>query len=139
MKLLSAVRSQAGFYPVRHAWVTDTRIVSALAQEFGTVGEPFVTGELIAMNSDGRGIQYLYGYRRGQSDATFGGDSLGNVEDDRGSGRIAQIPRVPDGHLLMTGNYTARSMSPGSPANCLRWIWTAVATSTSTAERAGSA
>ena len=104
MKLLSAVRSQAGFYPVRHAWVTDTRIVSSPAQEFGTVGEPFLTGELIAMNSDGRGIQYLYGYRRGQSDASFGRDSLGNVEDDRGSGRIAQIPRVPDGRMLMTEN-----------------------------------
>ncbi len=104
MKLLSAVRSQAGFLPLRHAWVTDTRVVTTLGQEFGTVGEPWVTGELIAMNSDGRGIQYLYGYRRGQSDATFGRDSLGNVADDRGSGRIAQIPRVLDGHMLVTEN-----------------------------------
>ncbi|HZT55334.1 MAG TPA: hypothetical protein VFA35_03840, partial [Burkholderiaceae bacterium] len=84
MKLLSAVRSQAGDLPLRHAWVTDTRIVTMVGREFGTVGEPLATGELIAMNSDGRGIQYLYGYRRGMSEATFGKDSFGNLANDSG-------------------------------------------------------
>lgn len=104
MKLLSAVRSQAEFYPYRHYWITDTRIVSAQAQEFGTVGEPSATGELIAMNSDGSQIQYLYGYRRGQGMASFGRDSLGSVPDDDGFGRFAWAPRVGDGQFLMTEN-----------------------------------
>jgi len=104
MKLLSAVRSQVGFFPVRHVWVTDTRIVSSLAREFGTVGEASATGELIAMNSDGSRLLYLYGYRRGMSEAGFGKDSFGNVSNDDGFARVAREARIRGGQVLVYEN-----------------------------------
>lgn len=104
MKLLSAVRSQVGFFPIRHVWVTDTRIVSSLASEFGTVGEPSATGELIAMNSDGSRLLYLYGYRRGMSEASFGKDSFGSVSNDEGFAQVGREPRTRDGQVLVYEN-----------------------------------
>jgi dienelactone hydrolase len=104
MKLLSAVRAQVGFFPIRHTWVSDTRIVSSLAREFGTVGEPSATGELIAMNSDGGRLLYLYGYRRGMSEAAFGKDSFGNVSNDDGFARVGREPRIRGGQVLVYEN-----------------------------------
>ena len=92
MKLLAAIRSPAGAIPLRHAWVTDTRIVTTLGREFGTVGEPYATGELISMNADGRGFRYLYGRSR-----SFGETASG----DEGSGWIARVPRAGTGQIFI--------------------------------------
>ncbi len=104
MKLLSAVRSQAGDVPLRHSWVSDTRVVTTVGIEFGTVGLPYTTGELLALNSDGRGIQYLYGFRRGLNEASFGRDSFGNVSNDFGFGSVPREPRIRAGQVLVGEN-----------------------------------
>jgi dienelactone hydrolase len=102
MKILSAVRvAEAGDIPVRHDWVSDTRFVTTLGREFGTVGAPELTGELVAANLDGRGNEYLYGYRRMNS-RTSG--SFGTLTNDEGYGEISQVPRALDGHVLISEN-----------------------------------
>ena len=102
MKLVSAVRvAEARDVPLRHAWVSDTRFVTTLGREFGTVGLPWVTGELVASNVDGRGSAYLYGYRR-MSSRTSG--SFGTLTNDEGYGWLAKVLRSPEAHILMGEN-----------------------------------
>lgn len=107
MKVLSAVRvAEAGDIPLRHAWVSDTRFVTTLGREFGTVGEPYVTGELVATNIDGRGSAYLYGYRR-MGSRTSG--AFGTLTNDEGFGWLAYVPRSLEAHILMGENPWAQS------------------------------
>jgi len=102
MKIVSAVRvAEAGDIPWRHTWVSDTRFVTSLAHEYGTVGKPWLTGELVASNVDGRGNAYLYGYRRVYS-RTSG--SFGTLANDEGHGSLAQVPRSGGAHVLMGEN-----------------------------------
>ena len=102
MKLVSAVRvAERGDVPLRHTWVSDTRFVTTLGREFGTVGLPWATGELVAANVDGRGNAYLYGYRR-MSSRTSG--SFGTLTNDQGYGRLTQVPRAAEAHILMGEN-----------------------------------
>lgn len=106
MKVVSAVRAgQVGDIPWRHTWVSDSRFVTSLAREFGSVGEPWVTGEFVAANADGRGSAYLYGYRRMNS-RTSG--SFGTLVNDEGYGRLAQVPRSGEAHVLIGENPWAR-------------------------------
>jgi dipeptidyl aminopeptidase/acylaminoacyl peptidase len=106
MKVVSAVRAgQVGDIPWRHTWVSDTRFVTSLAREFGSVGLPWVTGEIVAANADGRGSAYLYGYRRMNS-RTSG--SFGTLTNDEGYGRLAQVPRSGEARILMGENPWAR-------------------------------
>ncbi len=110
MKLVSAVRvAEAGDIPYRHHWVSNTRFVTVLGQEFGTVGEPYLTGELVAANVDGRGGSYLYGYRRMSSRTST---SFGTLTNDEGAGIFSGASRALDGHILMNERpwgYTTRS------------------------------
>lgn len=102
MKVVSAVRAgQVGDIPWRHTWVSDTRFVTSLAREFGSVGLPWLTGELVAANVDGRGSAYLYGYRR-MGSRTSG--YFGTLTNDEGYGWLAQVPRSGDAHVLMGEN-----------------------------------
>ena len=99
MKMVSAVRAVAADVPLRYVWVGDTRFVMTLGREFGSLEAPPATGELAAMNVDGRGVEYLYGYdmfkrsRRG-----------GTMPDDEGYASIAHVPDVLDEHFLITEN-----------------------------------
>jgi dienelactone hydrolase len=102
MKVVSAVRvAERGDIPWRHTWVSDTRFVTTLAREFGTVGRPWLTGEVVAANVDGRGNAYLYGYRR-MSSRTSG--SFGTLTNDEGYGWLAKVPRALDARILMGEN-----------------------------------
>ena len=102
MKVVSAVRAgQVGDIPWRHTWVSDTRFVTSLASEFGSVGLPWLTGELLASNVDGRGTAYLYGYRR-MTSRTSG--SFGTLTNDEGYGSVAQVPRAGGARVLMGEN-----------------------------------
>ena len=102
MKVVSAVRAgQVGDIPWRHTWVSDTRFVTSLAKEFGSVGQPWLTGELLASNVDGRGNAYLYGFRR-MTSRTSG--SFGTLTNDEGYGRVAQVPRSGEAHVLLSEN-----------------------------------
>ncbi|MEQ1683296.1 MAG: S9 family peptidase [Burkholderiaceae bacterium] len=106
MKVVSAVRAGlVGDIPWRHTWVSDTRFVTSLAREFGSVGQPWLTGELLAANLDGRGSAYLYGYRRMNS-RTSG--SFGTLTNDEGYGWLTQVPRSGEGHVLVGENPWAR-------------------------------
>lgn len=110
MKLVSAVRvAEAGDIPVRHVWTSNTRFVTTLGREFGTVGKPWLTGELVAANVDGRGNAYLYGFRRMNSRTQA---SFGTLTNDEGYGVLAQVSRALDGHILMNERpwgYTTRT------------------------------
>ena len=102
MKLVSAVRAGlVGDIPWRHTWVSDSRFVTSLAKEFGSVGQPWLTGELLASNADGRGSAYLYGFRR-MTSRTAG--SFGTLTDDEGYGWVAQVPRSGEARVLVGEN-----------------------------------
>lgn len=50
-------------YVSEFAWVSDTRVVIAIAEKFGLLDKPQPTGELYAINADGSGVELLVGYR----------------------------------------------------------------------------
>jgi dipeptidyl aminopeptidase/acylaminoacyl peptidase len=44
-------------------WVSPTRVVVSVAKSYGPLDQPFLTGELYAINADGSGRKYLFGFR----------------------------------------------------------------------------
>lgn len=44
-------------------WVNDQRVLIGLAEKFGSLDQPQLTGELFGINADGRGGDLLIGYR----------------------------------------------------------------------------
>jgi dipeptidyl aminopeptidase/acylaminoacyl peptidase len=49
-------------------WASPSRIVFELAERFPGLAAPILTGEIMAMDPDGRRQDLLYGYRAGESD-----------------------------------------------------------------------
>lgn len=68
-KITGALRLESGQHVYRFWWKANNRLLASLAMEDGSFAQPLLTGELVAINSDGSGYKYLYGFR-GDSRAT---------------------------------------------------------------------
>jgi len=82
--------------PADFVWVSDTRLIVEKGKEYGSIDKPFLTGEIIASDLDGKHQDYLYGYDTRQSTraATRG--------TDRGFGFFDGMPEPANGHFYMS-------------------------------------
>jgi dipeptidyl aminopeptidase/acylaminoacyl peptidase len=93
-KSVSGVTAGEGFEIDYFAWASPTRIIYTLAQRQVGLQEPGVTGEIFAINRDGKGHKVVYGYRvenqtrttdtrLSQPKASYGyADVLSELKDD---------------------------------------------------------
>lgn len=51
-------------------WVSDERVVYSIAENYGSLEVPYLTGELMALDVDGSPSKYLFGYRGEMSTGT---------------------------------------------------------------------
>ena len=62
-------KSAGTFMPARNAhvsefdWVNDERVLISVAEKYGMLDQPQLTGEIYAINADGGGAELLVGYR----------------------------------------------------------------------------
>jgi len=85
-----------------YAWSSSSRLIVSLGETFGEYDQPSATGELIAVDVDGKRWKYLFGYR-GESpeigtrigantEITSFGELVRTLPDDSGTVIIASIP-----------------------------------------------
>jgi dipeptidyl aminopeptidase/acylaminoacyl peptidase len=80
--------------PADMVWASPTRLVVARGKVDGSIGAASYTGEIMAIDVDGKNPDYLYGYeaygRRASTRAT-----------DRGWGTLEGVPPQSNGHFYM--------------------------------------
>lgn len=85
--------------PASFSWLTERRLIVRKGLEINAREKPIATGELVAVDLDGGGQQYLFGYKaRAQSSR---GERYG---DDEGYGEINHIPKARDGHVQVSAH-----------------------------------
>ncbi len=94
MQRISILRLPKYQLPLNTVWVSPTRLVIEKGKEFGSLAEPFSTGEIITSDIRGRHQDYLYGSK------PYGRRSATRALD-RGWGWIAGLPAKADGHFYM--------------------------------------
>ncbi|MGF7229068.1 MAG: alpha/beta hydrolase family protein [Candidatus Saccharibacteria bacterium] len=91
--------------PARIVWVSDKRLVVAVAFESAWLDVPQLTGEIVAVDYDGSHKTTLY-------DLSKRGSSLHSQDMPRGFATIAGVPEPRKGHIYLdlspesNGNYT---------------------------------
>jgi len=97
LKISGAIRLPLFTVPVDYQWISNERLVIAKGLELGSREEPVATGELLAMDLDGKRQEYLFGYRM------FAASSRGTrYGDDDAFSYVEFIPRERNGHALVT-------------------------------------
>ncbi|MCW8806766.1 MAG: prolyl oligopeptidase family serine peptidase [Rhodanobacter sp.] len=77
-------------------WVSNTRIVVAKGKLEGSIEKPYLTGEIVATDYDGKRQDYLYGF-----DSTKYGTRASTRGTDEGWGFIVGRPTPANGHFYM--------------------------------------
>lgn len=99
MKIVSSIVLPGFEVPVDFMWLNNQRLVVKKGLELGLRERPVATGEVVAVDLDGKRPEYLYGYKGFKQSSR--GDRYG---DDYGYGSVADIPRSRDGRVLL-GTY----------------------------------
>nr|GEU28081.1 hypothetical protein [Tanacetum cinerariifolium] len=97
MKLLGTVRMALYAVPVAYYWASNTRLVVHLGIEVGSREAPESTGEVMAVEFDGSGKKYLYGYQMMESSSM--GTRYGN---DYGYAYTVYLPPERNNHVLLS-------------------------------------
>ena len=80
--------------PANIVWASSTRLVVARGKQDGSIGNTSYTGEIMAIDVDGKNPDYLYGYEAvGKRSATR--------QTDSGWGEIEGAPVQSNGHFYM--------------------------------------
>lgn len=87
LKIVSTIAMDKFEIPADFTWATNTRLIVVKGIEMGLREKPKYTGEIVAVDLDGKRPQYLFGYKNFHLSSK--GDRYG---DDYGSGWIANIP-----------------------------------------------
>lgn len=88
-KIITAIKMMRFEVPGRHWWVSNTRLVVTKARDFGHDEKPTPTGEVLTVELDGSGQDYLYGRLRGKG-------------ADRGFGMVSALPPKLNGRFYLT-------------------------------------
>jgi dienelactone hydrolase len=99
LKLVATMALPKYEIPLNFTWATNTRLIITKGLEVGLREAPAATGEVIAIDLDGKRFEYLYGYDNYKGSSK--GDRYG---DDHGYGAIESIPAARNGHVLI-GTY----------------------------------
>ena len=93
-KPISLIRMPPYELPAGMIWASNTRLVVARGKQYGSIGETSYTGEVMAIDIDGKHPDYLFGYQAvGKRSATR--------QTDEGWGYIAGTPEQTNGHFYM--------------------------------------
>jgi dienelactone hydrolase len=82
--------------PVGFQWITNRRLIVRKGLELGLREKPIATGEVVAVDLDGKNQEYLYGYKGFKQSSR--GDRYG---DDYGWAQVEHIPHARDGHVFL--------------------------------------
>ncbi|MEO9078921.1 MAG: prolyl oligopeptidase family serine peptidase [Rhodanobacter sp.] len=105
LKPLSRLDMARRNLPGRIVWVSNTRLVVAVAYESAWLDAPQLTGQLLALNYDGSHKTTLY-------NLADRGNSIHSQDMPRGAATIADVPEPRNNHIYVdlhpeiTGNYT---------------------------------
>ena len=105
LKPLSRLDMARRNLPGRIVWVSNTRLVVAVAYESAWLDVPQLTGQLLALNYDGSHKTTLY-------NLADRGNSIHSQDMPRGAATIADVPEPRNNHIYVdlhpevTGNYT---------------------------------
>ncbi|NYE63681.1 dipeptidyl aminopeptidase/acylaminoacyl peptidase [Duganella sp. 1224] len=94
LKLEGTVRMPVFEVPADYTWVSNVRVLVQKAIEVGTREIPQATGELLAMDYDGKNQTYLYGWNIGQ----YGRN---RYNPDEGYAYPVYVYKQPNDHLLI--------------------------------------
>lgn len=114
LKPVSRLQMTPRLRPMDIRWVTDTRLVIALARDDGTLEDSQQTVEIVAVNADGSGKRVLYSVRR----SIFKSEEMGNatlLDIPRGLADIVGAPASLNGHLFVNVS--------SIPDESIRGIW----------------
>ncbi|MBB3225440.1 dipeptidyl aminopeptidase/acylaminoacyl peptidase [Luteibacter sp. Sphag1AF] len=91
---VSLIRLPIFEVPAEITWTSSTRIVVAKGRQFGSVEKPMLTGELLAVDFNGKRQDYLFGFE------AFGRRSATRASD-RGWAFVDGLPSKTNGHFFM--------------------------------------
>lgn len=97
MKQMSATQMRFNEVPVAYTWVSNTRLIVAKGEQYGSRERPSSTGELFGMDFDGGKQTYLYGYNMAKKSRY--GD---RYTDNAGHGYVAGTPRARNGRYFLS-------------------------------------
>ena len=95
-KPLSMLRLPKFELPAEIDWASPTRLVVAIGKQYGSLGKPGYTGEILGTDLDGKNQAYLYGYKY------VGGRREATRSLDQGWGTIDSFPEHANGHFYMS-------------------------------------
>jgi dipeptidyl aminopeptidase/acylaminoacyl peptidase len=101
LKPVSRLAMAPRYMPYNVHWVSNTRLVMALARETGTLVEPSTTGDIVGVDFDGTNKETLY------SGSNHRGGLFSNVNSlniPRGFPTIVGTPLQPNGHFFLDLN-----------------------------------
>ncbi|WP_250625186.1 alpha/beta hydrolase family protein [Pinirhizobacter soli] len=96
----SILRMPRYMLPEDITWVSNTRLVLSQAKEMGSIDKPYLTGEIIATDVDGKHQDYLFGWDIANHSSTRG--------TDRGWGFIEGRPRQANNRFYMRAHMYQR-------------------------------
>jgi dipeptidyl aminopeptidase/acylaminoacyl peptidase len=94
-KIISVTQGKGKESVNTFSWLNDDRLLLTMAREVGSFETPFATGELIAMDADGKNMVILTGWRAKSGDRRF-------------SEVIDILPDEPDAILIYSVDLTAK-------------------------------
>lgn len=106
LKVMTAINPLQGEQVAGFAWVGPDRLIYSQAQSDGFLAAPGLTGELFAVNADGRQQKYLYGYR-GSPGGRFDGTKAYGAAD-----LFDILPEDPRQALISVRNFGATERTP---------------------------
>jgi dipeptidyl aminopeptidase/acylaminoacyl peptidase len=107
LDVASVVRFNAPNEVHRFVWANDDRLLVSLARTFGAYDFPATTGELYAVDADGKNSKMVFGRRA--SDRESSPSRIRGAEDFHGSHRLMGLVRDDPRHVLITTYKDSRS------------------------------
>ncbi|NKF24005.1 alpha/beta hydrolase family protein [Solimonas marina] len=83
---------------VDYQWASDDRLVFSIGENFGFADAPWMTGELFAINADGKAGRYIYGFRGSTIEI---GTRIGTATQSNGSAYLVRTLPDDPGHVII--------------------------------------
>ena len=97
LKTVSRLDMAPRYVPAEIHWVSNTRLIMALAKETGTLEAPSASGDIVAVDYDGSHKKTLYSIEhRGGAYS-----DVHSLDIPIGGASIAELPVKPDGHFKL--------------------------------------
>lgn len=123
-KLLSKISAGADRSVVDYDWASSSRLVFGVGENFGFATAPVLTGELLAIDVDGKAARAIYSFR---GETVPIGTRLGrNIRKNASGFLIRTLPKDPDHVMVASYDFVA---------NADRWRAVAYRVHTSTGKR----